>query len=121
MIPRPPRSTLFPYTTLFRSGGGIIGLTKHTKKDLECYNFLQLLYSDEISLLLTQLGATMPTKSIYSDISVSHMFPWLNLIPEIISSNTRKHNLSSFKGTTTEYEHLIGKLVRQFFSTKKQY
>src|SRR5437868_10543845 len=22
MIPRPPRSTLFPYTTLFRSGGG---------------------------------------------------------------------------------------------------
>src|SRR5438874_4858617 len=22
MLPRPPRSTLFPYTTLFRSGGG---------------------------------------------------------------------------------------------------
>src|SRR5687767_15186873 len=25
MIPRPPRSTLFPYTTLFRSGRGRIG------------------------------------------------------------------------------------------------
>src|SRR3712207_7173606 len=25
MIRRPPRSTLFPYTTLFRSGGGRIG------------------------------------------------------------------------------------------------
>src|SRR5438874_12075986 len=25
MIRRPPRSTLFPYTTLFRSGGGIGG------------------------------------------------------------------------------------------------
>src|ERR1051325_12127685 len=24
MIRRPPRSTLFPYTTLFRSGGGIV-------------------------------------------------------------------------------------------------
>src|SRR3712207_8162923 len=24
MIRRPPRSTLFPYTTLFRSGGGIL-------------------------------------------------------------------------------------------------
>src|SRR5256885_7267730 len=26
MIRRPPRSTLFPYTTLFRSGGPMIGL-----------------------------------------------------------------------------------------------
>src|SRR6478752_7682290 len=25
MIRRPPRSTLFPYTTLFRSGGGVEG------------------------------------------------------------------------------------------------
>src|SRR5690349_23588999 len=25
MIPRPPRSTLFPYTTLFRSKGGELG------------------------------------------------------------------------------------------------
>src|SRR5260370_5811025 len=25
MIRRPPRSTLFPYTTLFRSGGGVPG------------------------------------------------------------------------------------------------
>src|SRR3712207_8873847 len=25
MIRRPPRSTLFPYTTLFRSGGGSVG------------------------------------------------------------------------------------------------
>src|SRR2546427_8313010 len=26
MIRRPPRSTLFPYTTLFRSGGGHLGV-----------------------------------------------------------------------------------------------
>src|SRR5688572_31139319 len=26
MVRRPPRSTLFPYTTLFRSGGALVGL-----------------------------------------------------------------------------------------------
>src|SRR5438309_2601099 len=26
MIPRPPRSTLFPYTTLFRSNSGVVGI-----------------------------------------------------------------------------------------------
>src|SRR5437773_7982186 len=29
MIPRPPRSTLFPYTTLFRSGTLASGLAEH--------------------------------------------------------------------------------------------
>src|SRR3712207_7831314 len=28
MIRRPPRSTLFPYTTLFRSANGVSGVTK---------------------------------------------------------------------------------------------
>src|SRR5688572_32580825 len=38
MIRRPPRSTLFPYTTLFRShGGGGIWLGKHYGKSDERY------------------------------------------------------------------------------------
>src|SRR2546427_8232032 len=32
MIRRPPRSTLFPYTTLFRSGGKRSGKTPHSAK-----------------------------------------------------------------------------------------
>src|SRR5690349_23987252 len=33
MIPRPPRSTLFPYTTLFRSGNIEFGLFKHARPE----------------------------------------------------------------------------------------
>src|SRR3712207_7366020 len=32
MIRRPPRSTLFPYTTLFRSGSGIFKSTKNSTR-----------------------------------------------------------------------------------------
>src|SRR3712207_7248042 len=35
MIRRPPRSTLFPYTTLFRSGGSAMTLTIDLKPELE--------------------------------------------------------------------------------------
>ena len=39
MIRRPPRSTLFPYTTLFRSSkAGIMGLTKSMAKELGSRN-----------------------------------------------------------------------------------
>src|SRR5687768_17986586 len=32
MIPRPPRSTLFPYTTLFRSYSGVLILISHDRQ-----------------------------------------------------------------------------------------
>src|SRR3712207_8337456 len=32
MIRRPPRSTLFPYTTLFRSGGGAVAGVQHAPR-----------------------------------------------------------------------------------------
>src|ERR1041385_9299472 len=31
MIRRPPRSTLFPYTTLFRSGNALVGVFSHRR------------------------------------------------------------------------------------------
>src|SRR5688572_31428735 len=34
MIPRPPRSTLFPYTTLFRSGVEVPGSTNHSCRNI---------------------------------------------------------------------------------------
>src|SRR5438552_18811263 len=39
MIPRPPRSTLFPYTTLFRSTNGSIALRRNRMRRLSsCYH-----------------------------------------------------------------------------------
>src|SRR3712207_7162033 len=37
MIRRPPRSTLFPYTTLFRSGAGPSSLLEGLAQDLACF------------------------------------------------------------------------------------
>src|SRR3712207_7023171 len=42
MIRRPPRSTLFPYTTLFRSGGGLAFLGMYGNSSL-FYSLLKLL------------------------------------------------------------------------------
>src|SRR2546422_477150 len=44
MIRRPPRSTLFPYTTLFRSTGTLPTIRgQHAEAVLEIFNFLNLL------------------------------------------------------------------------------
>src|SRR5947209_16022911 len=36
MLPRPPRSTLFPYTTLFRSLSGTHALAEHSSQSDDC-------------------------------------------------------------------------------------
>src|SRR5256885_13247856 len=36
MIRRPPRSTLFPYTTLFRSHFGQVGRTRRFRQESQC-------------------------------------------------------------------------------------
>src|SRR3989449_5456914 len=47
MIRRPPRSTLFPYTTLFRSGGGIAGLvTPHLEATIRVDLAVRLLSAE---------------------------------------------------------------------------
>src|SRR3712207_9129052 len=51
MIRRPPRSTLFPYTTLFRSGTGFCLL----KEGLQAYFVQQLLGDDGSELTSTHL------------------------------------------------------------------
>jgi len=108
--------TSFAFTPSMKSliGGGVIGLTKNTKKDDLCYEFLEVLYSEKISKLITHLGGAMPIKSIYNDINLIFMYPWLKFIPDIIENNTRKHYNS--KGAiykTIEYEKKIGREVKK--------
>src|SRR3712207_7357970 len=50
MIRRPPRSTLFPYTTLFRSGIVAPGLVGHREKTLYAYD------PDKARALLKEAG-----------------------------------------------------------------
>src|SRR2546430_12546303 len=52
MIRRPPRSTLFPYTTLFRSPAHVVGLTRHEARlvgSQECDDHRDLLHAAEAS------------------------------------------------------------------------
>src|SRR2546430_12362645 len=47
MIRRPPRSTLFPYTTLFRSSFGILSLAAVYAQGIQVANMTQLDYIAE--------------------------------------------------------------------------
>lgn len=92
-------------------GGGIIGISKTSKKIDACYNLLKLIYSDAVSLLITMLGGSTPNKKVYSNHKILSIFPWLEKIPEIISNN-RRHLLNNKNINTLDLEYIIGNNIR---------
>src|SRR5436190_13035202 len=69
MIQRPPRSTLFPYTTLFRSRWQMIGHLQSNKcRDaVQLFEMIQgvdsLALAQELNKWAEKLGKTMPVRS----------------------------------------------------------
>src|SRR5437588_6883668 len=59
MLRRPPRSTLFPYTTLFRSGVNIVLTIGDVGQTVEVTAVAPLLQSES-----TQVGAAINTKTL---------------------------------------------------------
>ena len=92
-------------------GGGIIGISKASKKIDACYNLLKLIYSDDVSKLITMLGGSTPNKKVYSNYNILSFFPWLEKIPEIISNNKR-HLLNHKNISTLDLEYIIGNYIR---------
>src|SRR5256885_15987522 len=69
MIRRPPRSTLFPYTTLFRSSQGTsgplyLGRDTHALSGPACANALEVLAANGVDAMIDQDGGYTPTPVI---------------------------------------------------------
>lgn len=98
-------------------GGGVLGLTKTSTKEELVYRFLKILYSDEISKLLTQLGALLPTKNIYNNFELTTLYPWIKLIPMALASNQRRRvNIHGKEFHTIEFEKEIGRQIKKYIA-----
>src|SRR3712207_7566565 len=64
MIRRPPRSTLFPYTTLFRSQGEVKGLIDYEEKGANGFGYDPLFYIPEYNKTFAEMDSD--TKNLIS-------------------------------------------------------
>ena len=94
-------------------GGGCIGISKESKKTEACMTFLQWVYSDEISTLLTLLGGLSACKSPYQNEEILRLYPWLRQFDACIPAASRQ-NRSPLYPNFDDYqlELLLGMAVR---------
>src|SRR2546430_4169917 len=91
MIRRPPRSTLFPYTTLFRSVGVNLASARHFHRgDLTRRHLFAL--SERTRALLAELGATGRTRS---EEHTSELQSQSNLVCRLLLEKKKTNELES--------------------------
>ena len=73
-------------------GGGSVGITKSTKKEEACLKFLDWLYSDEISEMITYLGGFIGNKNIVKNAEILELYPWVEGIEEMFRKGKRGSN-----------------------------
>lgn len=99
-------------------GGGVVGVSRFSKKLDACRQFLTWYYSADIASMLVRLGGTSPLINAYRDFENFSIFPWLSTVEESTSLGTRGTNGITVPGfTIRRYEFAVGtavqKLVRE--------
>src|SRR5258706_2396202 len=100
MIRRPPRSTLFPYTTLFRSGffGGEAGVSANR---VVGQPFLGITYGPAIQVYY--LVAVWCFLSVRSEEHTSELQSLTNLVCRLLLAKKKPTGLQCFDATLTHY------------------
>lgn len=95
-------------------GGGVIGVSKFSKKQEACRQFLRWFYSDDIASLIVRLGGTSPLISAYSNFGNVSPYPWLAAKKESIACGTRGTDDVSIPGfSIRRYEFAIGTAIQK--------
>src|SRR5688572_33473403 len=86
MIRRPPRSTLFPYTTLFRSDGGEI--ERVTARQVMSASVLYCYESDNVAAVLRNMGENQVRRR--SEEHTSELQSQSNLVCRLLLEKKKK-------------------------------
>lgn len=70
-------------------GGGCIGISKKSSCVVEALDYLNWLYSDEISQMITFLGGTILNERVLKNQSLVELYPWLEKLEDTMAIASR--------------------------------
>lgn len=92
-------------------GGGVIGISKYSKKIEACHQFFQWYYSEEVSSLMMKLGGTSPLTTSYTGLRNLDLFPWLHAVKKSFDLGSRGCGKQS-GCSIQQFEFSIGTSIR---------
>lgn len=94
-------------------GGGIVGISKESKKYQESIDFLNWIYSDNISSTITYLGGFSPCKSIHNNEDVMTLYPWIKGMDKSFRHGYRRNKNPKYSQfDDRKFETILGMAIR---------
>ncbi len=89
-------------------GGGVIGISKNTKKQKEIDTFLRWVYSKEITDHVNYLGGYISSKNINSNLDAINLYPWITGIENSFECGWRYSKKVKGEFDEFEFEQIFG-------------
>lgn len=93
-------------------GGGIVGVSRYSRKAQVCKQFFRWYYSTEVASMLVRLGGTSPIVDAYEDFQNYSTFPWMNTAKKSFGLGRRGPRTRVPQGFSIQrYEFAVGSAV----------
>ena len=94
-------------------GGGVVGISKDSKKYQECIEFLKWIYQPNVSAIITYLGGYSPSKNLYENEDLLSLYPWITGIDDGFRIGHRRNsNAVNPRYSDVKFEAILGMAVR---------
>ncbi|MBI5030413.1 MAG: extracellular solute-binding protein [Chloroflexi bacterium] len=94
-------------------GGGVVGISKDSKKYEECVQVLKWIYQANISSIIAYLGGNSPCQNVYENEDLQTLYPWIKGIDDGLGIGRRRNeNRRNPKFSDLKYETILGAAVR---------
>ena len=94
-------------------GGGVVGISKDSKKFQQCIEFLKWIYQPNVSAIITYLGGYSPSKNLYEDEDLLALYPWITGIDDDFRiGHRRNNNARNPRYSDVKFEAILGMAVR---------
>lgn len=98
-------------------GGGVIGISKNSKRQQECLRFLQWIYSKKVASIITYLGGYITNKHLCDNLDVLELYPWIEDMEKEFSLGWRREKDETHNTFDEfQFEEILGVAVRSSVS-----
>lgn len=94
-------------------GGGVIGISKHSRKKAACLKFLQWVYSEKVASAITYLGGYINHISLPDNGDILELYPWIEGLEAAYGTGWRRENNGGGKNFDEfRFEKILGSAIR---------
>ena len=94
-------------------GGGVVGISKDSKKYQECIEFLKWIYQPNVAAIITYLGGYSPSRNLYEMEDLLSLYPWITGIDDGFRLGRRRNsNTGNPRYSDVKFEAILGVAVR---------